>query len=99
MNRAFNPIIFFHKDEDNPDQGVWVRIASYESGATITLFKRQPTTETPQWQGMATVDIDACYDNQAKVRIWDETKDPERDDPKEIPLIENIDRWKPLKVS
>jgi hypothetical protein len=89
------PCIFPQLDDDEPGRRTWVRVEPSNWGITIAIFKEQPTPETPEWQAMSVVHVDACFMNQVKVQLWDEYQDSERDDGRWITLVADVDGWRP----
>ena len=95
MFGSFQPIIYCQPDDAENTRGVWVRITPSAWGVSIAEFKEQPTAETPEWQAMASIHFDPCFDNRSKINAWNEHDDPENSNGHEFVLVESIDDWKP----
>ena len=89
------PCIFPQPDDDQPGRQTWVRVEPSNWGITVAVFKERPTRETPEWQAMTVVHVDACFMNQVKAQLWDEHQDSERGDGLWITLVSNVDEWRP----
>ena len=89
------PCIFPQPDDDQPGRRTWVRVEPSNWGITIAIFKEQPTRQTPEWQAMTVVHVDACFMNHVRVQLWDEHQDSERDDGLWITLVGDVDEWRP----
>lgn len=93
--KPFPTIIYRQQDVDgsDPDLGVWVRISPDHWGVSVATFWEKPDEQTPEWKALASFDFDPCYDNQSKLVVWDEHRDPERDGGKEMLLVKDITRY------
>lgn len=92
VTRTALPCIFPVADEENP-WGTWVRIVPSAYGVSIEVFEGQPTGETPGWQSMCAIHVDAAFGNQVKVQLWDEDTDQEADDPNVVVLVKDVKHW------
>ena len=90
MSDPFQLAIYQQDDPENRERAVWVRIRPGESSIFLEVFREQPDADTGIQHAMASLEFAPCYENQCKMLLWKEHENPDKDDGRELVLIEDI---------
>ena len=97
MPEKFVPIIYQQQDPANPKQSVWVRIRPGDETIIIETFRSRPTDRTEMRESITSFEYGPCYDDQSKIRLWNEKTNPDIDDGTEVVLVESLSKWGPQR--